>query len=113
MTLEGIEILNQTEIMTDPGWLPWVAILGAFAIFILIASILAIWLDLDGLGIVYSVLIAIAYIFLMASIFAETVPSGRYKYEATIDESVNFTELYEQYDIVEQRGEIYILEDKK
>lgn len=39
-------------------------------------------------------------------------PTGRYQYEVTIDDSVPFNEVMERYNIVSQRGEIYVLEEK-
>ena len=40
-------------------------------------------------------------------------PTGRYRYEATIDDSVSITEVYDRYKVVERRGDIWILEDKE
>ena len=40
-------------------------------------------------------------------------PTGRYRYEVTIDDSVSITEVYDHYNVVEQRGDIWILEDKE
>lgn len=40
-------------------------------------------------------------------------PSGRYQYECLIDDTVPYTEIYEKYDVVEQRGSIWVLEDKE
>lgn len=39
--------------------------------------------------------------------------SGRYQYEATIDDTVSFTELNDKYEVIGQRGKIWILEDKE
>ena len=39
--------------------------------------------------------------------------TGRYKYEATIDENVPFIEVYEKYDVVKQKGNIWVLKDKE
>ena len=36
-----------------------------------------------------------------------------YEYEATIDENVSMKEVYERYEIVEQRGDIWVLKDKE
>ena len=33
-------------------------------------------------------------------------------YEVTIDETVNFTEFMQAYDLIEQRGEIYVIKEK-
>lgn len=41
------------------------------------------------------------------------VPTGRCQYEATIDDTVSFTELNDKYEVIEQRGKIWILEDKE
>ena len=39
--------------------------------------------------------------------------TGRYKYEATIDKDVPFTEVYKKYDVVKQKGDIWVLRDKE
>ena len=41
------------------------------------------------------------------------IPTGRCQYEATIDDTVSFTKLNDKYEVVEQRGKIWILEDKE
>lgn len=40
------------------------------------------------------------------------VPSGEYRYEILIDDNVTFNEVNEKYDIIEQRGEIFVVEEK-
>ena len=44
-------------------------------------------------------------------LFAE-VESGRNRYECLIDDTVPFVEVVENYDVVSQRGDLWILEDK-
>ena len=39
--------------------------------------------------------------------------TGRYRYEVTIDDSVSFLDICEKYEIVEQNGRIWTLEDKE
>ena len=39
--------------------------------------------------------------------------TGRYKYEATINKDVPFTEVYKKYDVVKQKGDIWVLKDKE
>lgn len=34
------------------------------------------------------------------------------RYEVIIDDSVSLTEFYEHYDVIEQRGEIFVVEEK-
>lgn len=40
-------------------------------------------------------------------------PSGRYQYECLIDDTVPYTEIYDKYEVVKQRGSIWVLEDKE
>lgn len=49
--------------------------------------------------------------FFIGAIFEK--PSGRYRYECLIDDTVPYTEIYDKYDVVEQRGSIWVLEDKE
>ena len=42
-----------------------------------------------------------------------TVPSGEVHYEVLINDDTSFTEVIEKYDIIEQRGEIFVLEEKE
>lgn len=44
--------------------------------------------------------------------FKYTVKTGEYRYECIIDDSVSYNEVVENYKIVEQRGDIWVLEDK-
>lgn len=38
--------------------------------------------------------------------------SGRNRYECIIDDSVSINEIYENYNVIERRGKIWVLEDK-
>lgn len=40
-------------------------------------------------------------------------PTGRYQYECLIDDKTSYTEIYDKYEVVGQRGEIWVLEDKE
>lgn len=42
-----------------------------------------------------------------------TVPNGEYQYEILIDDSATFSEINEKYDIIEQRGEIFVVKEKE
>lgn len=39
-------------------------------------------------------------------------PTGEYRYEVMIDESVSMTEFYERYDVIDQREKIYKIKEK-
>lgn len=42
-----------------------------------------------------------------------TVPNGKVRYEVLINDDTSFTEVIEKYEIIEQRGEIFVLEEKE
>ena len=107
--MEGINILNQTEILTFSGlWI--VALIGVLLAGVICISIgiLCEWNWLDIIGVIW-----IIVFFIMTWVGPAEVPTGRYKYEVLIDETVSVTELYEKYEIVGQDGKIWIIEDKK
>ena len=45
--------------------------------------------------------------------FKKEIPTGRYRYECIVDENTSFVEICEKYDVVEQKGDLWILEDKE
>lgn len=103
-----MEILNKTEI-TEPSTLFF--ILAACTIVFLFACLGN--LDKDA-GLVFLLLCIICFIGVMIiTVFGEEIPTGRYKYEVILDKSYSATELYENYDVVEQRGKIWVIEDKE
>ena len=42
-----------------------------------------------------------------------TVPTGKFQYEVLISDDTSFAEVIEKYDIIEQRGEIFVVEEKE
>lgn len=109
--MDGVNILYQSEITTTPFWVVIVGIVLFYtAIFAFIEGIKSRSCPVKLIafiiaGVSIGVLITIANTSLC-------IPTDRYHYEATIDDDVTFTELYEKYEIIEQKGEIYILKDK-
>ena len=41
------------------------------------------------------------------------IDTGRNRYEVILDDSVSANEIYEKYKVIEQRGEIWVIEDKE
>lgn len=41
------------------------------------------------------------------------VPNGKYQYEVLINDETSFVEITEKYDIIEQRGEIFVVAPKE
>lgn len=110
--LEGITVLNQEMIMDSPDWV------FSFMIICLIVGVLSFLVCMnahdDAISIISSVLCLLSIVCLMfVQPVVPEVKTGRYRYEVTIDESVSFNDIYEWYEIVEQRGDIWVLEEKE
>ena len=107
--LEGIHILNSTEITTLPAW----CVLGC--ILLAVACIVLFVIGIIGpIELMTSSLIPlVSAVIILAFGLTSMVGTGRYRYEVTIDPSVLFSEIYEKYDVIEQRGEIWVLEEKE
>ena len=100
--LEGITVLNIVSINRLPVYF-WIIILAIVIICLALTTS-----DLYLISFIFGMLLTI-----LTCLITEPVPTGRYQYEVTIDKSVSVTELYEKYDIIEQRGDIWVLEDKE
>jgi hypothetical protein len=106
--IEGVNILNQTDIMVKPDWyLPVVIIFAmVFAIcFLFTINEWSIYPMTIGFPAFMALLLVLAY--------TKDIPSGRYQYSVTIEDSASINEVYDLYTIVEKRGYLYILEDKE
>lgn len=105
--IEGITVLNQTEIMEVPG--VWLFI--TICVSLVIGLIIALILREENAFPIVTLLAFIVLAIIVSILFKE--PTGRYKYECTIEDSVSITEVYEKYKVIEQRGEIWVLEEKE
>lgn len=115
-------ILNQYEILKNvtPTW--WHVVLTLWHV-VLIVSVVAIMVmtSIECKTNSDSLLLAIFCIVIFGLIWAggvklivtkKDVPTGRYRYECTIDDDASFVDIYEKYIVVERRGDLWILEDK-
>ena len=102
--MEGIHILNQTEIMSTPSiWKTLVTI--AIITFLLSLIFIAIceeyeW-DIAQLGgIIMLILSTICFLicFVGSICTIDTIHTGRYRYEVTVDDDVTFDEIMDKYD---------------
>ena len=112
--MAGVEILNQipvteTEMGIGLGWLIVIAI----AIFAFIAGIFAVFdsSDLD-LGFILGGIRAIGVAIVILIFSAKEVPTGEYRYEVIVEDTVNLQEFYDYYGVVERRGEIFVVEER-
>ena len=115
LNMEGITILNQTEVMEPtPLATTTVAILTIISIISCIAFFIAYITMVSNVCPVILAFISISSLVtvLVIGILSPKHLTG-YEYEATIDENVPMKEVYERYEIVEQRGDIWVLRDKE
>lgn len=108
--LEGIEVLNKTEIMCPPIW----ALALCFTIMIL--AIIFFVTALDEKGDVLCILSIIFWLLFIGSFILCCVlqkPTGKYEYKVTIDDSVSMIEFNERYEIIEVEGRIYTIQEKE
>ena len=113
--MEGITILNQTEVMElTPLATKVIMILTIISVVSCIAFFIAYITMVSN---VCPVILAFISISSLVTIFFIGALSPKhltgYEYEVTIDENVSMKEVYERYEIVEQRGDIWVLRDKE
>lgn len=113
--MDGVTILNQTEIIRTSLSYIIITILLTFIIMAAAALCYGFAETYDyGPAILFGVVAAfLLVLFIYVQFKDHTINTGRYEYEAIISEDVSFTELYEKYEVVEQRGEIWVLKDKE
>ena len=113
--LEGITVLNQTEITILTDMTAWIVIGIAIVIFVVyfgIGRICYMEAKYIPLAIIISFGVGMLLFTWLKPYIIDT-NSNRYRYECLIDESVSMTEVHERYEIVEQRGDIWVLEDRE
>lgn len=106
---EGITILNKTAVTGLPTWImvSSVVIL-VIGLIVLVVSLLADW----PVWTAVIPIISAVLIFNICGILNFIVKTGGYRYECIIDDSVPYNEVAKNYKIIEQRGDIWVLEDK-
>lgn len=129
MLMEGITIINQTEIMSAPEWMfnAGMFLLTLTGIAIIIGLIFSIIHTLTQKSIVkiltiFTMIIAAicpiaSGVFMTVSELKsmQTVPTGEYRYEVTVDDNItykNYKEFTEKYEIIEEKENSLIVEEK-
>lgn len=110
--MDGITILNTIIVDDYARWvLPTVLALG----FICIVSLVLMINSNDSGVIIFgtiSLLAMIAMPIIIGTSKSHWRTNQRNQYECIIDDSVSINEVYENYNVIERRGEIWVLEDK-
>ena len=112
--MTGINILNKTEIMeyTCAQHIFFAVLLIVWCVSAILV-IIGLICDSKWSTIIGGILFLITCIATCTVDLEKSKNTGRYKYEATIDEDVPFIEVYEKYDVVKQKGDIWVLKDKE
>lgn len=110
--MDGVTVLNIVERTRLPDIMVITCFLFLFgtAIFFinLLASTKVKAIDFSAIALTCCMVGA-----LVSWIIGKTViPNRVAQYECVIDKNVSFVELYEKYDVIEQRGDIWVLEEK-
>ena len=111
--MDGITILNTIIVDDYARWvLPTVLALG----FICIVS-LVLMLNSNDRGVIIfgtiSLLAMIAMPIIIGTSKSHWRTNQRNQYECIIDDSVSINEVYENYNVIERRGDIWVLEEKE
>lgn len=119
--IDGMEILEQTEIMVmsrSDNW--WVGlILAIIGLVIFIGCLIYYRINQnDALKSTMTLPFAIGAIVIMffgtvAASHEEEKPTGRFEYEVILDDTVMVNELCKYYEIVAEKDGVYVLRDKE
>ena len=118
---DKMTILNQTVELIKEGY-TWGFNLSFSSIFLLIIGIgmiaLGIYITPNnskniGVIVVLLILFSIGIGSLVSAFHTKPVYKEVSQYEVLLDETIPFHEIYDKYDIIEQRGQIFVLRDKE
>lgn len=114
--MQGITILNQTEIMKAPTWAENMMLAGIVVLAIgFIVGVSAISINHEKVGIISLIIAIIGVLVSLAGticLLSIDEPTGKYKYDCLISEDVSMTEFYEKYEVLEVNGQIWKIKEK-
>lgn len=111
--MDGITILNTTIVDEYAQWvLPTVLALGLICIVALVLMLNSKDTGVPIFGTI-SLLAMIAIHIIVITSKSHWRTNERNQYECIIDDSVSINEVYENYNVLERRGDIWVLEDKE
>ena len=114
--MEGVTILNTTPVTGLPVWVIIICVIAcvAFVVFdamIITDDIVVFKRKTRKILIVIFTILAIAAPTLFGYL-NEVYETGHYYYECVIEDTASFNEIMDTYEIVDQRGDIWVLKDK-
>lgn len=113
--MEGITVLNQTEIMKVPAWIETMMVISLVVCVISFIACFFVSGKANMLEIVCLITMLISIIaFLISAVCGMVIeePTGKYKYDCLMSEDVSMTEFYEKYEVLEVNGQIWKIKEK-
>ena len=109
--MDGVTILNTIEV-TGISRIVIIAFMASFIIGLFLMSILE--LSENSCVLVYLLIDLIVFIgcVFVSWYQSENHKTGEIRYEVTIDDTVSMTEFNKKYEIIEQRGDIFVVKEK-
>lgn len=110
-----MEILNQSPIMEmDPLYKSLALKLLVAIIIGFFATVFCVCCGGDTSVMITGGFTTLCVVVLLAVVgLSPEIPTGRNKYEVKLDETININEFYDKYEVIERRGEIWVLQDKE
>ena len=120
--MDGITILNEIEVVQVVNdTFNYTAAFIALIVTVLTCAVVGFFIGRmeceEVGGTLTGVLIGLVLSLFIGALFGTLfeyppVTETTMRYEVTIDDSVSLTEFYEHYNVIEQRGEIFVVEEK-
>lgn len=115
--LEGIEVLSKTPITKNPEWLTTLIIIVAvICIVSFISTSILVKTDVNdciiGISFYTCVISSVCTVVCLLLLIFVRVPTEKYRYKVTIDDSVSMNEFQEKYEIIRTEGKIYTIKEK-
>ena len=100
-------ILYQEAILETPEWLGYLLLFCVISLIVMMSLVLT-----DDFFCIPLIINDIIIIILLIILSIYKTPTGKNKYEVILDNNYSAEDLYSNYKVIEQRGEIWVLEDK-
>ena len=115
--MAGVEILATEKVVSETafGWTGFwtsVVVLGIFFIFVAILEICSGEIGMAAFTIIMGAIVTLVFSFLMGDANSKPI-AHKTRYKVTISDEVKMNEFYERYEVIDQEGKIYTVEERE